>query len=227
MVQTSAGGMAKIDLGAIGQNVLPATDETYDLGSDDKKWAAIWVALALITSLTIGGVIGLSNVDGVLFINASTEVNGSLNVTENITVSNITADYYFGDGSQLTNIPAGTELDPHWTGNQSNYYNSTDILGFDYYNSTDFDINDYSTTAEMDGFSYWNDTHATFNKTYADTLYLTSFTELDPHWTGNETNVAFKNEVNVFTANQNLTGQNISTIDCIIFDSGGKICSGV
>ena len=28
------------------------------------------------------------------------------------------------------------------------------------------------------------------------------------------------------TGNLNLTGQNISAIDCMIFDSGGQICSG-
>ena len=57
--------------------------------------------------------------------------------------------------------------------------------------------------------------------------YLTSYTESDPLWSGNKTDVAFKNEANVFTAGQSLTGQNITAINCIIFDSGGKICSGV
>lgn len=31
----------------------------------------------------------------------------------------------------------------------------------------------------------------------------------------------------VMTGNLNLTSQNVSAIDCIVFDSGGTICSGV
>jgi len=66
-------------------------------------------------------------------------------------LNNITAgDYFIGDGSLLTNVNiTGQETDPLWSSNQSSY----------------------STTAEIIGFNYWNDTFATFNKTYADTLY--------------------------------------------------------
>jgi len=381
MVETRAGGKHELDLGNIQEDIIAAVDDKYDLGSEDKRWAYIWVAIAMVTSLTIGGVIGLSNVDSWLYINASTYVNGSMNISEDLNVSgtltagsfditnltienmnftnltltgdifnisatetyvndlfpneyctsdlgsiglrwdngyfchNVSAEYFVGDGSHLTNLPAGsesdpiwssnysiflthinwsqvmngtlaelstilgfsyynstdfeiadyyllsnpfgfynstnpqTELDPLWSGNQSSYFNTTEILGFSYYNSTDFEIADYyllsnpfgfyNSTTWNNPFSYWNSTFATFNKTYADTLYYGinnpySFynstnpqTETDPLWSGNETNVAFKNEANVFTAGQNLTGQNITAIDCIIFDSGGKICSGV
>jgi CDGSH-type Zn-finger protein len=51
----------------------------------------------------------------------------------------------------------------------SDYFTKTDILGFSYYNSTDFTITDYYLTSNPS--NYWNDTYATFNKTYADTLY--------------------------------------------------------
>lgn len=252
MVKTDAGGSSKIDLGNIQEDVIAAVDDTYDLGSASKKWAALWVAIAMVTSLTIGGVIGLSNIDSVLFINASTHVNGSLEVDVNISAINITADYFFGNGSQLTDLtltetdPLWTanqsnysttstilgwnywnstwaafnetyadtkylqsETDPLWTANQSSYFNKSDILGFSYYNLTDFDIADYYLKSNP--FSFYNST---------------TLVETDPLWTGNETNVAFKNAANVFTANQNLTGQNVSAIDCMVFDSGGKICSG-
>ena len=88
----------------------------------------------------------------------------SYHLDENINATgyNGTFDYLFGDGSQLTNLPAGTEVDPYWTGNQSSYFTISDILGF----------------------SYWNDTFATFNKTYADTLYSTID---EPLWTSNFT----------------------------------------
>ena len=66
------------------------------------------------------------------------------------------------------------------------YYTKSDIEGFSYYNSSDFDYNDYYLNSNPD--SYWNDTYATFNKTYADTLYLTSYTETDPLWSGNQSN---------------------------------------
>jgi len=204
MVETDATGRPTPDLSKIAQDLIPDVTETYDLGSANKRWAYLFAVIAVLTSIVIGGVVSISTIDSWLFINASTWINASLNVSENITAINITASgYFFGNGSQLTDINY-TETDPYWSGNQSSYFNTTDILGF----------------------SYWNDTYATFNKTYADTLYLTSYTETDPLWSGNETNVAFKNEANVFTANQNLTGQNITAIDCIIFDSGGKICSG-
>ena len=111
----------------------------------------------------------------------------------------VTADSFVGNGSQLTDI-SFTESDPFWTGNYSAYnsswtstynttydaYNSTgliinwsqdlsdyatlsEILNFNYYNSTDFDIGDYYLNSNPS--NYWNDTYATFNKTYADTLY--------------------------------------------------------
>ena len=115
-------------------------------------------------------------------------------------------------------IAASDEVDPYWTGNQSlyylksnpfgfynitdfnidNYFTKSNILGFGYYNSTDFDISNYYLKSNP--FSFWNSTFALFNKTYADTLYLTSYTETDPLWTGNETNVAFTNKINNFGA---------------------------
>jgi len=159
-------------------------------GTSDNKIAAIWIALAMVTSLTIGGVIGLSNVDSWLYINSSTWVNGSMNISEdlfvngtltagnvnitNLTVENmnftnltitgdifnisadetyvnalfpnayctsdlgsdalrwrniyvcgnVTSGYFYGDGSHLTNLPAGTEVDPLWTGNVSIFNSS-------------------------------------------------------------------------------------------------------
>jgi len=143
-----------------------------------------------------------------------------------------------------TNPPA--ESDPHWTANQSsysktatildwNYYNSTDfsisdyftkseIIGFSYYNSSDFDISDYYLKTDIDGFNYWNDTYAKFNKTYADTLYLTSYTESDPFWTANSTLVGYLASSNQWTANQNMTNKNITDVQCIKFQNGASWC---
>ncbi len=67
----------------------------------DNLIVTLTVGTLLVTSIVIGGLIKLSEVEGVLFVNASSMINGSLNVTQNIT-----ADTYFGDGSQLTGIPS-------------------------------------------------------------------------------------------------------------------------
>jgi len=39
------------------------------------------------------------------------------------------------------------------------------------------------------------------------------------------TNLAFTNETNIFTKNQNMSVNNVTDVDCIEFSSGGKICS--
>jgi len=139
---------------------------------------------------------------------------------------NITASYFFGDGSLLSNLPSGDNSSWNKTYADTLYYSITNP--FIFWNSTWAGFNKtYADTLYYgisNPFSFWNDTYSTFYKTYADTLY-SGITE--PLWAGNETNVAFKNEANVFTANQNLTTKNISAINCVIFDSGGKICSGV
>ena len=56
---------------------------------------------------------------------------------------------------------------------------------------------------------------STYNATYASKV---SF----PGWT----NVAWVNQTNIFTQNQNMSRNNITDTDCIIFKTGGKICSG-
>ena len=217
-------------------------------GTSDNKIAAIWIALAMVTSLTIGGVIGLSNVDSWLYINSSTWVNGSMNISEdlfvngtvtagaldiqnlsvenmnftNLTITgdifnisadetyvnalfpneyctsdlgsdalrwrnifvcgNVTAGEFYGDGSHLTNLPAGTEVDPLWTGNQSSYFTSAQILGFSYYNSTDFDIADYLLI------SNWNSTNESYYLITNPFGFYNSTNpqvELDPKWSAN------------------------------------------
>ena len=47
-----------------------------------------------------------SGIDGKVYITGSTEITGSLNVTGDITGSSISASTYYGDGSNLTNIPS-------------------------------------------------------------------------------------------------------------------------
>ena len=70
-------------------------------------------------------------------------------------------------GSEITNnlnwlnetTLAAAETDPYWTGNQSSYFNITQILAFGYYNATDFVITDYFTKTEVLAFNYYNSTN--------------------------------------------------------------------
>ena len=79
------------------------------------------------------------------------------NMTGDLNVSgDVTGDYFIGDGSLLTNIPAGAEVDPVWTADKGNYSTTADIVAFGYYNSTDFVITDYFTKSDVLGFNYYN-----------------------------------------------------------------------
>ena len=86
MVETSATGRVFPGFGNLAEDLIPSADDTYDLGSSAKQWAALWVVLAMVTSITIGGAINLSNVGGILLINSSTEINGSLTIDDNLIV---------------------------------------------------------------------------------------------------------------------------------------------
>lgn len=78
----NAGGAG--GLGAVAEDILPATDDTYDVGSKTKQWAYLWTVIAVLASLVIGTAINLSQIDGKLFINESTTINGSLDIRDNI-----------------------------------------------------------------------------------------------------------------------------------------------
>jgi len=145
---------------------------------------------------------------------------------------NITADFYFGDGSQLTNLPAGSETDPFWTGNQTNYFNTSDILGFSYYNSTDFSISDYLTSAQILGFNYYNSTDFNINDypTLAEILGFnyynsTDFSISDYYLKNNP--FGFYNVTTLPSSGlQNSTSWNRSGTDVFLANSGDKVGIG-
>ena len=76
MVRTHAD--SSFNLGKIKKDLIPDTDNTRDIGTLSKRWAQIFVVLALVTSITIGTAIKLSEVDGKLFVNVSTVFNGTV-----------------------------------------------------------------------------------------------------------------------------------------------------
>jgi hypothetical protein len=83
-------------------NIIPGANLTYSLGNSTNWWSNIWVAG---NTIYIGGVslgMGAGNVltvDG----NAVLQNNSNSSIS---TTGNITADYFIGDGSQLTGITA-------------------------------------------------------------------------------------------------------------------------
>jgi len=124
-----------------------------------------------------------------------------------------------------------SETDPYWTSNLT-AYNSTwsSVINDSYY-------------LKSNPHSYWNDTYATFNKSYADTLYRSqnwdNITGI-PHATpsdGDTTHFSLADEIydwavglfipktgGTFTGNINMSNNNITNIECLRFESGGSIC---
>jgi len=118
---------------------------------------------------------------------------------------NSTDTLYFNDtllNNTIDDRAVTTETDPVWTSDKTDYSTTAEIIAFGYYNSTDFIITDYFTSSEILAFdyynstnfnisdyylnsnpsSYWNDSYATFNKTYADGLYAEIGTEENSSW---------------------------------------------
>lgn len=102
--ESRLGGSSSANLSSVSEDILPDTDATRDLGSDTKRWALIYAVLAVLGSATIGGILLYSS-GNTLYINGSLFVNGSLNVSENVT-----AQYFYGDGSQLTGLAGGGDI---------------------------------------------------------------------------------------------------------------------
>lgn len=110
---------------AVSTDLIPALDNTYNLGSQALRWKMLYAVGAILLSIIIGNSIRLSAVDGVFLINASTEINGSLSVRDSVN-----ATTYYGNGSQLTGVSGS--YDDTWI-NSSQLFNNT-------YDNSSFDI---------------------------------------------------------------------------------------
>ena len=72
------------------------------------------------------------NSGSVIFANGNGELAQDTNLTYNHTTDtfsvdgNVSADYFLGDGSQLTNVNY-TETDPIWSSDKGDYYNKTEV----------------------------------------------------------------------------------------------------
>jgi len=81
-------------------NIIPAANVTYSLGNSTMYWSNLWVAN---NTIYIGGVPLGMTATGVLTVNGDTVLSNDSN-TSISTTGNITADYFFGNGSQLTGM---------------------------------------------------------------------------------------------------------------------------
>jgi len=140
-------------------------------------------------------------------------------VTENFTGYNVTASYFFGDGSQLIGISMGggnttseifgvcdnstflksyIENDPNWLANISSYYIKTEITGLKYYNSSTWNnlwnITSGNTTSEI--FAVCD--NSTFLKS-----------ESDPNWLANMSKYYIKTDITGLSYYNSSTWNNI------------------
>lgn len=85
---------------SVAGNILPAANVTYSLGNSTLWWSNVWVAG---NTIYIGGVpLGMS-AGNVLTVGGNAVLSNDSNITIT-TTGNITADYFFGNGSQLTGL---------------------------------------------------------------------------------------------------------------------------
>ena len=91
-------------------NIVPSANATYSLGNIDNQWKSLYVSN---TTIYIGGV-ALATTGDTLTVGGNevvTTSSNTANVTGNLTTTgyvsaagNITGNYIFGDGSQLTGL---------------------------------------------------------------------------------------------------------------------------
>ncbi len=164
---------------------LNISNDLFIIGNHPMKWFDNTGATQYAYMIANSGEFKLSAMDvpmdfsyGAIGSNLGARMNtsGNWNFTKNLNVvENITADYFLGDGSQLTNLPVTGETDPLWTSNQSlvylksnpfNFYNSTNpqaIINTSYYLATN-PFSFYNVTTAP---TYINDT---FSANYSDFL---------------------------------------------------------
>ncbi len=178
-----------------------------------------------------------------LFIKTGGNVGiGTANPLEKLEVSgrvNSSVDFCITGGNCLSDsIMGGSETDPLWTSNSSTvlnwnktyadnlYYGLANSYG--YYNSTSLT----SLSQLTDNLGNRGYTHLSnftdnilwtsgFNST-GDSRWLTSYTETDPQWSSNYSNVAFINKANSFGA----YNQSFNTNTLFIDSSNSKVGVG-
>jgi hypothetical protein len=86
----------------ISGDIIPDTSNVYSLGSSTNQWADLYVANATIYMNNVPISLGAGNV---LTVNGNAVLTNNSNTTVS-TTGNVTANYFLGNGSQLTGLPA-------------------------------------------------------------------------------------------------------------------------
>jgi hypothetical protein len=82
-------------------DIIPAVSNTQSLGNATNQWADLWVSNSTIYMNSVPITLGAGNV---LTVNGEALLSNDSD-TSITTTGNITADYFIGDGSLLTNLP--------------------------------------------------------------------------------------------------------------------------
>ena len=103
-----ASGFSNANVVAYGEagwagNIIPSANATYDLGNATNQWKSLYLSNSTLYLGNVAISMGAANVLQVAGANVVTAGAGdSISAT-----GNITGNYILGDGSQLTNLPAG------------------------------------------------------------------------------------------------------------------------
>ena len=215
MVETGAGGRAGVDWSKIPADIIPELDETYNLGTANKRWLYLFAVIAILTSLTIGGVVSISTIDTWLYINASTQINGSLQVDGNAVIDgnltvlgtyiNATVIEQYLNGSFLPSLNNTFDIGSESLNWENGYFSNEIYIG---------GRSVYQWLYNMSDGSY-NLTYANWNKTYADTLYS------GIEWDYNQTTATYNLYNDIWSSTYNLTYASKNTSQWIV--SGNNI----
>ena len=86
-------------------NIIPAGNNAYSLGSEAFQWKDLWVSN---NTIYINSVPITLSADNVLTVDGNAVLSNDSD-TSITTTGNITADYFFGNGSQLTGISSSSD----------------------------------------------------------------------------------------------------------------------
>lgn len=158
-----------VDLENIKTDVIADVDNLRSLGSSNRRWLQVFVTTLVISSLAIGSIV-LTDDEGFLLINASTKINGSLNVTENVTAGG----FFLGDISKTTGGAAGGTSVWNSSSTQAFLNDSTMNLRIDGDIIVDKDIGDQflAKRSNTPGYSFNGDDDTGMSTNSADVLEL-------------------------------------------------------